>query len=156
MSSWLLFALLSAIAAALVSIFGKIGLDGIDANVATTVRSIIMALFMVGVIIIQGKFQNIGDVLLNKKALLFITLSGVAGASSWLFYFLALKTGKVSQVAPVDKLSVVFSIILAMIILGEKLKLYDWYWCCLYYSWCTIYCFQLKKTATRGFSFFFM
>lgn len=67
MSSWLLFALLSAIAAALVSIFGKIGLDGIDANVATTVRSIIMALFMVGVIIIQGKFQNIGDVLLNKK-----------------------------------------------------------------------------------------
>ena len=66
MSSWLLFALLSAIAAALVSIFGKIGLDGIDANVATTVRSIIMALFMVGVII-QGKFQNIGDVLLNKK-----------------------------------------------------------------------------------------
>ncbi|MEC2559364.1 EamA family transporter, partial [Bacillus cereus] len=56
------------------------------------------------------------------KALLFITLSGVAGASSWLFYFLALKTGKVSQVAPVDKLSVVFSIILAMIILGEKLN----------------------------------
>ncbi len=94
MSSWLLFALLSAIAAALVSIFGKIGLDGIDANVATTVRSIIMALFMVGVIIIQGKFQNIGDVLLNKKALLFITLSGVAGASSWLFYFLALKQEK--------------------------------------------------------------
>ncbi|EEL36300.1 Permease, drug/metabolite transporter superfamily [Bacillus cereus Rock3-28] len=116
MSSWLLFALLSAIAAAFVSIFGKIGLDGIDANVATTVRSIIMALFMIGVIIIQGKFQNIGDVLL------FITLSGVAGASSWLFYFLALKTGKVSQVAPIDKLSVVFSIILAMIILGEKLN----------------------------------
>lgn len=107
---------------AFVSIFGKIGLDGIDANVATTVRSIIMALFMIGVIIIQGKFQNIGDVLLNKKALLFITLSGVAGASSWLFYFLALKTGKVSQVAPIDKLSVVFSIILAMIILGEKLN----------------------------------
>ena len=66
MSSWLLFALLSAIAA-LVSIFGKFGLDGIDANVATTIRSIIMALFMIGVIIIQGKFQNIGDVLLNKK-----------------------------------------------------------------------------------------
>ncbi|MFZ7805060.1 EamA family transporter [Bacillus thuringiensis] len=122
MSSWLLFALLSAIGAALVSIFGKFGLDGIDANVATTIRSIIMALFMIGVIIIQGKFQNIGDVLLNKKALLFITLSGIAGASSWLFYFLALKTGKVSQVAPVDKLSVVFSIILAMIILGEKLN----------------------------------
>ncbi len=68
MSSWLLFALLSAIAAALVSIFGKFGLDGIDANVATTIRSIIMALFMIGVIIIQGKFQNIGDVLLNKKS----------------------------------------------------------------------------------------
>ncbi len=82
-----------------------------------------MALFMIGVIIVQGKFQNIGDVLLNKKALLFITLSGIAGASSWLFYFLALKTGKVSQVGPVDKLSVVISILLAMIILGEKINL---------------------------------
>lgn len=122
MSSWLFFALLSAVAAALVSIFGKIGLEGIDSNVATTIRSIIMALFLIGVIVIQGKFQNIGDVITNKKALIFITLSGIAGASSWLFYFLALKTGKVSQVAPVDKLSVVFSIILAMIILGEKLN----------------------------------
>ena len=66
MSSWLLFALLSAIARPCIY-FGKFGLDGIDANVATTIRSIIMALFMIGVIIIQGKFQNIGDVLLNKK-----------------------------------------------------------------------------------------
>ena len=90
MSSWLLFALLSAIAA-LVSIFGKIGLDGIDANVATTVRSIIMALFMVGVIIIQGKFQNIGDVLLNIKSTALYHIKRIAGASSWLFYFLALK-----------------------------------------------------------------
>jgi len=123
MSSWLIFALLSAISAAFVSIFGKIGLNGIDSNVATTIRSIIMALFMIGVITVQGKLGHIGEVLVNRKALLFITLSGIAGACSWLFYFIALKTGKVSQVAPVDKLSVVFAILLALVILHEKINL---------------------------------
>lgn len=80
-----------------------------------------MALFLIGVIVVQGKYKNIDDVI-TKKTLIFIILSGIAGASSWIFYILALKTGKVSQVATVDKLSVVFSIIQAMIILGEKLN----------------------------------
>ncbi|MBD8498726.1 EamA family transporter [Paenibacillus arenosi] len=122
MSMWLVFALLSAVSAALVAIFGKIGLQGIDPNVATTIRAVIMALFMIAVIVVQGKWQLVGEALENRKALLYIGLSGVAGAASWLFYFIALKYGKVTQVAPIDKLSVVFSIILAMIILGETLN----------------------------------
>lgn len=71
----------------------------------------------------QGKFNLIGGVLADKKALLFIILSGVAGALSWLFYFMAIKHGNVSQVAPIDKLSVVFAVILAVILFGEKISL---------------------------------
>ena len=119
---WLFFALLSAITASLVAIFGKIGLQGIDSNTATAVRSIIMALFLVGVVIAQGKLSHIQTILGNSKALLFIVLSGIAGAVSWIFYFLALKVGKVSQVAPIDRLSMVFAIVLAAIFLGEKIS----------------------------------
>ena len=120
--SWLLFALLSAVSAALVSIFGKIGLKNIDANTATAIRAIIMALFLVGVVVVQGNLSKIPEIFGQKKALLFITLSGVAGATSWLFYFLALKTGKVSQVGPIDKLSVVIATLLAIFLFGEKLN----------------------------------
>ncbi|WP_297425425.1 EamA family transporter [Clostridium sp.] len=119
---WLIFALLSAVTASLVSIFGKIGLQSVDANTATTVRSIIMAVFLVGVVSFQGKIGKIPELISNKKLLLFITLSGVAGALSWLFYFLALKYGTVGKVAPIDKLSVVISVILSIIILGEEVN----------------------------------
>ena len=123
MEAWLLYALLSAGSAALVSIFGKVGLQGIDSNAATAVRSIIMAVFLVGVVAVQGHLGSLSTVFADKKALLFIALSGIAGATSWLFYFLALKAGKVSQVAPIDKLSVVFAVILAMLIFGERVSL---------------------------------
>ena len=123
MKTWLMYALLSALSAAFVSIFGKVGLKGLDSNAATAVRAIIMALFLVGVVIAQGKLGNISEVLADKKSLLFIILSGIAGATSWLFYFLALKYGEVSKVAPVDKLSVVFAVILAIIIFGESVSL---------------------------------
>jgi transporter family protein len=123
METWLLYALLSAGSAALVSIFGKVGLQGIDSNAATAVRSIIMAVFLVGVVAVQGHLGSLSTVFADKKALLFIALSGIAGATSWLFYFLALKAGKVSQVAPIDKLSVVFAVILAMLIFGERVSL---------------------------------
>jgi transporter family protein len=119
--AWLIFALLSAVFAALVAIFGKIGLQGLDANTATTVRAVIMAVFLIIVILIEGKLGKVSEILSNNKALFYITLSGIAGALSWLFYFLAVKIGEVSKVAPVDKLSVVFAIVLAIIILGEKL-----------------------------------
>lgn len=119
---WLVFALLSAVMASLVAIFGKIGLKGIDANTATAVRSIVMAVFLVGVVAVQGKLHQISSVIANKKGITYIVLSGLAGAASWLFYFLALKDGKVSKVAPIDKLSVVFAVILSVIIFGEKIN----------------------------------
>ena len=119
---WLFYAGLSAVAAALVSIFGKIGLQGLDANTATTVRSVVMALFLIGVMIIQRNFSHLGEVLSNRRALLYVILSGTAGALSWLFYFVALKYGRVSQVAPVDKLSVVLAAVLAVVFLGESLS----------------------------------
>jgi transporter family protein len=120
---WLIFALMSAVMASLVAIFGKIGLQGIDSNSATALRAIIMAVFLIIVIICQGKINNIQDIISNKKATTFIILSGISGALSWLFYFVALKFGKVSQVASIDKLSVVFAIILAIILLGEKISI---------------------------------
>ncbi|MEK5056818.1 hypothetical protein BK126_25150 [Paenibacillus sp. FSL H7-0326] len=122
MPMWLLYSILSAITAALVAIFGKMGLENIDSNSATAIRSVIMALFLIGVIAVQGKFAEVGEILTQKKALSFIVLSGVAGALSWLFYFLALKYGKVSQVGPIDKFSVVIAVILAVVFLGEKIS----------------------------------
>ena len=123
MEAWLVYALLSAGSAAMVSIFGKIGLNGIDSNAATAVRAIIMAVFLVGVVAVKGSLSSLSTVLADRKALLFIALSGIAGATSWLFYFMALKVGKVSQVAPIDKLSVVFAVLLAILLFGEKVSM---------------------------------
>lgn len=123
MSSWLIYALLSALTASLVAIFGKIGLQHLDANSATAIRSVVMALFLVGVVVVEGKMNMVGVILADKKALGFIVLSGVAGALSWLFYFMAIKYGNVSQVAPIDKLSVVFAVVMAVILFGEKISL---------------------------------
>lgn len=120
---WLIFALLSAITAAMVSIFGKIGLKGIDANTATAVRSIIMAVFLILVVLAQGKLNQIPLIISNRKTIIFIVLSGISGALSWLFYFMSLNYGKVSQVAPIDKLSVVFAVILSIFLLGEKVSI---------------------------------
>lgn len=123
MSTWLVYALLSAISAAMVAVFGKMGLQHLDANTATAIRAVIMALFLVGVVVVQGKLNLISEIIENRKALFFIALSGIAGALSWLFYFMAIKNGQVSQVAPIDKLSVVFAVIFAVILFGEKISL---------------------------------
>lgn len=123
MSAWLVYALLSAISAAMVAVFGKMGLQHLDANTATAIRAVIMALFLVGVVIVQGKLNLISEIIENRKALFFIALSGIAGALSWLFYFMAIKNGQVSQVAPIDKLSVVFAVIFAVILFGEKISM---------------------------------
>ncbi|HED3890222.1 TPA: EamA family transporter [Morganella morganii] len=123
MSAWLVYALLSAISAAMVAVFGKMGLQHLDANTATAIRAVIMALFLVGVVVVQGKLNLISEIIENRKALFFIALSGIAGALSWLFYFMAIKNGQVSQVAPIDKLSVVFAVMLAVILFGEKISL---------------------------------
>ncbi|MEM7927915.1 EamA family transporter [Morganella morganii] len=119
----MIYALLSAISAAMVAVFGKMGLQHLDANTATAIRAVIMALFLVGVVVVQGKLNLISEIIENRKALFFIALSGIAGALSWLFYFMAIKNGQVSQVAPIDKLSVVFAVIFAVILFGEKISL---------------------------------
>jgi bacterial/archaeal transporter family protein len=119
---WLIFGLLSAVCASLVAIFGKIGLQTVDSNTATAIRSIIMAVFLVVVIAAQGRLSLVPQIVADKKTFLFIVFSGIAGAMSWLFYFLALKFGTVSRVAPIDKLSVVISTVLAVLFLGEKLN----------------------------------
>jgi len=123
--SWLIYAFLSAFFAALVAIFGKIGLKNIDSNVATTIRALIMAAFLIVVILFQGKLNQINEIFSNSKALTFVVLSGIAGAISWLFYFLALKRGTICQVTPIDRLSIVFAIIIALIFLGEKVTLFQ-------------------------------
>lgn len=120
---WLIYALLSAVTAAMVGIFGKMGLKTVDSNTATAVRSVIMSLFLILVVMFQGNLNKIPILFEDKKSLFYIALTGVAGATSWIFYFLALKYGKVSQVAPVDKLSVVIVTIAAVIFLGEKISL---------------------------------
>ncbi|KAB7671217.1 EamA family transporter [Bacillus sp. B1-b2] len=123
--NWLIYALLSAVCAAFVSIFGKIGLQNIDSNTATAIRAIIMAIFLMIVVAIEGNLNKIPVILADKKNIIYIVLSGIAGASSWLFYFLALKSGKVTQVAPVDKLSVVLATIIAVLFLSEKISLWN-------------------------------
>ncbi len=123
--SWLVYAFLSAIFAALVAVFGKIGLKDFDSNVATTVRAVIMAVFLTVVVLFQGKINHIGQIFSNSKALTFVVLCGIAGALSWLFYFLALKRGAIAQVTSIDKLSIVFAIIAAVVFLGEKLTLWQ-------------------------------
>jgi transporter family protein len=124
--AWFVFALLSAVFAALVAIFGKIGLTGIDSNTATAIRAVVMALFLVGVVLVQGKMDVVSEILANHKALTFIILSGLAGALSWMFYFVALKIGTVNQVVAIDRLSIVFVVVFALIFLGEKLDLKSW------------------------------
>ena len=117
MPTWILFALLSAIFAALVAIFGKIGIKNIDSTLATTVRAVIMAGFLVLTSFFLGKADLLKTI--DNKALLFIALSGIAGALSWLFYFFAIKNGPVSGVAALDRLSVVFVLVFAVLILGD-------------------------------------
>lgn len=122
MALWIIYSILSAVFAALVAIFGKIGLKDVDSTLATTVRAVVMALFLFFVTLSLGKFNLLHTI--KNKVLLFIILSGVAGALSWLFYFLALKTGIVTGVAAIDRLSVVFVVIFAILFLGEKLDLF--------------------------------
>jgi transporter family protein len=116
---WLIFALLSAITAALVAIFGKMGLRGVDSITASGVRAGIMFAVILILMLFTGKLQIVAA--LDAKSLFHIFLGGLAGAASWMFYFLALQYGKASQVAPIDRLSVVFVVILAALFLAEKI-----------------------------------
>lgn len=116
---WKLYALLSALFAALTAIFAKIGVKDIDSNLATAIRTSIILLLTWGIVYASGHISEIKEV--PKYTWIFLLLSGVATGLSWLFYFKAIQLGEVSRVASIDKLSVVFTIILAFIVLKEPL-----------------------------------
>ena len=118
---WWIYALLSAFFAALTAIFAKIGIKGVDTNLATAIRTVVILLIAWAIVIFRGGAHSIGS--LTKINWTFLVLSGCATGLSWICYFKALQLGEVSQVAPVDKLSVAIAIILAVIFLGEPLTL---------------------------------
>ncbi len=118
---WLIYALFSAVSAALVAIFAKIGLGGVDTTLATTMRTLIMFLFFATTSFFLKKFEGLSLFSFYTKDWIFIILSGLAGAVSYLFYFLALKYGLASRVAVVDRLSFVLVIILSALFLGETM-----------------------------------
>ncbi|MFE8699860.1 EamA family transporter [Cytobacillus sp. FJAT-54145] len=116
--SYIFLAILSAIFAALTNILAKIGIEDVDSNVATFIRTVVIILFAWGIVLFQGTFKQLGAI--SKKSFTFLILSGAATGLSWLCYFGALALGKVSVVNPIDKFSVVLTMILSFIILKEK------------------------------------
>ena len=126
---WFVFAILSAIFAALTSILAKIGIEGVNSNLATAVRTIVVVLMAWFMVFITGN-QN-GIVNISKKSWIFLILSGLATGASWLCYYKALQLGEASKVVPIDKLSIVITIVLAFIFLGEQITLKTLIGCCL-------------------------
>lgn len=117
MQLWIVYSLLAALFAALVAIFGKVGIAQVDATLATAVRATVMMVFLVAVAGVMGKFRSISEI--DGRALTFIVLSGLAGAASWLFYFVALKHGPTAGVAALDRVSVALVFVLAVLFLGD-------------------------------------
>lgn len=117
--TWLWYALLSALFAAFTAILAKIGITNVDSNLATAIRTIVIVIFAWGIVLFQGTYKQIGSI--SKFSLGFLILSGIATGISWLFYFRALQIGKASQVGPIDKLSLIITIVLAALVLKEKI-----------------------------------
>ncbi len=126
---WFVFAILSAIFAALTSILAKIGIEGVNSNLATAVRTIVVVLMAWFMVFITGNQNGIVDI--SKKSWIFLILSGLATGASWLCYYKALQLGEASKVVPIDKLSIVITIVLAFIFLGEQITLKTLIGCCL-------------------------
>ena len=118
---WWIYALLSALFASLTAIFAKKGIKGVDTDLATAIRTVVILIIAWGIAFLRGGINSYGS--LTKQNLLFLILSGIATGFSWIFYFKALQLGKISQVAPVDKLSVAIAILLSVLILKETLTL---------------------------------
>jgi transporter family protein len=125
-TSWQFWAFLAAIFAALTAIFAKVGVAGIDSDLATFVRTIVILLVLTAILIVTGKLEITSVFNLSRRSLLFLVLSGMATGASWICYFRALKLGNASQVAPIDKLSVVLVAVFGAIFLGEQLGGISW------------------------------
>lgn len=120
---WWIYALLSAFFAALTAVFAKVGIKGVDSDLATAIRTVVILIIAWMITLVKGSAATITT--LSKQNFLFLGLSGIATGLSWIFYFKALQIGKVSQVAPLDKLSVALAIVISVIFLGEALTWKD-------------------------------
>lgn len=114
---WIIYALLSALFASITSVLAKFGMENINSNLATAIRTIVVLIMAWGIVFITGAQSGIGDI--SKKGMLFLVLSGFATGASWLFYYKAIQVGEVSKVVPIDKFSVVITMVLAFVILKE-------------------------------------
>lgn len=115
---WFVFALGSAVFAALTSILAKVGIDGVDSNLATAVRTVVVVVMAWVMVFITNAQSGITEI--NRKSWIFLILSGLATGASWLCYYKALQMGEASKVVPIDKLSVIFTLVLAFVFLHEK------------------------------------
>ncbi|MCX4256338.1 MAG: EamA family transporter [Oscillospiraceae bacterium] len=115
---WLLFAVLSSVFAALTSILAKVGIEGVDSNLATALRTAVVLVMAWGMVFITNAHTGIGDI--GRKSWIFLILSGLATGASWLCYYKALQMGEASKVVPIDKMSTVLTLILAFVFLHEK------------------------------------
>ncbi|MFA5029039.1 MAG: EamA family transporter [Candidatus Methylomirabilota bacterium] len=122
--NWFFWALLSAVFAALTAIFAKIGLEGVDSDLATLIRTAVIMVILAAFVYAMGKWSN--PLALSPKTWTFLVLSGLATGASWVCYFRALKIGNASQVAPVDKLSLVLVAVFAFLFLGERPSVREW------------------------------
>jgi transporter family protein len=118
---WAIFALLSAVFAALTSIFAKIGIENVNSNLATAIRTVVVLVMAWGIVLMTGKLNQLPDI--SSKSWIFLILSGLATGLSWLCYFYALQIGEASKVVPVDKFSVVITMVMAFFILGETVTI---------------------------------
>ncbi len=118
-SLWVIYALLSALFAALTSILAKIGINGVDSNLATAIRTVVVLVMAWGLVFMTGVQKQISNI--GARSWLFLVLSGIATGLSWLFYYRALQMGDASRVVPIDKSSVVISMVLAFVVLKEQL-----------------------------------
>jgi bacterial/archaeal transporter family protein len=116
--TWAGYAVLSALFAALVAIFGKIGVEGVDSNLAVAFRTAIIVFFAWGIVAVQGNAADLFK--MSRHTFIFLFLSAIATGLSWLFYYKALQLGEASRVAPIDKLSVALAVMMAFVFLGEK------------------------------------
>jgi len=123
-AQWWFWALLAALAAALTAVFAKIGLEGVDSDFATLIRTLMVVALLALIVFATGKWTN--PLALAPRTWLFLALSALGTGASWLFYFRALQMGQAYQVAPVDKLSVVLVALLAVVFLGERPAARDW------------------------------
>ena len=124
LSSWQFWALSSAAFAALTAIFAKVGIENINSDFATLIRTVVILLVLAAIVMATGQAQALGSI--STRTYAFLVLSGLATGASWLCYFRALKLGQAAQVAPVDKLSVVLVALFGAVFLGEKLTLPNW------------------------------